>query len=260
IRNLARMAALNYMLDPKIGFGQVDPSTGKLTPEPTVTIRWENITAEHALDALLANYDLQIIENPKSKIARITRRDPVAPPPLITKVIRLNYAIPTNVIAAVQGVLDPKRSKVVGDLRTSQLVVLATEQEMADVDKLVERLDTPTPQVLIEARLLETSLNPKTSKGIDWSGTLENQHISYGNGLMKGTSPTTIPGQTATSLPIGRTVTPASSTTTVLSSILGDGGVSLNTSGGFTPNIGFLNADGVHAVLSFINKEADAKT
>src|SRR5262249_40670559 len=110
------------------------------------------------------------------------------------------------------------------------------------------------------ARLLETSLNPKTSKGIDWSGTLENQHISYGNGLMKGTSTTTTPGETATTLPSGRTVTPASSTTTVLSSILGDGGVSLNTSGGFTPNIGFLNADGVHAVLSFINKEADAKT
>src|SRR5206468_929660 len=75
IRNLARMASLNYMLDPKIGFGQVGPD-GKMTPEPSVTIRWENITAAQALEALLANYDLQLVEDPKSKIARVTKKDP----------------------------------------------------------------------------------------------------------------------------------------------------------------------------------------
>ena len=37
--------------------------------------------------------------------------------------------------------------------RTSQLVVLATEQEQAAVDQLVERLDTQTRQVLIEAQV-----------------------------------------------------------------------------------------------------------
>src|SRR5436190_15037243 len=57
IRNLARMAGLNYVLDPKLGFGQIDPATGKVTPEPTVSIRWENVTAEQALTALLNNYD-----------------------------------------------------------------------------------------------------------------------------------------------------------------------------------------------------------
>src|SRR5690242_16693098 len=40
IRNLARMANLNYMLDPKIGFGQPDPANpSRVLPEPTVTIR-----------------------------------------------------------------------------------------------------------------------------------------------------------------------------------------------------------------------------
>src|SRR5947207_3311442 len=89
IRNLARMAGLNYMLDPQIGFGQPDPAhPGQLLPEPTVSIRWENVTAEQALFALLNNYDLQLVEDPKSKIVRISRRDPAAPPPLITKVIQ----------------------------------------------------------------------------------------------------------------------------------------------------------------------------
>ena len=74
------------------------------------------------------------------------------------------------------------------DIRTSQLIVMATEAEMPEVEQLIERLDTKTKQVLIEARLLETMINPTTSKGIDWSGTLAAQHVSYGNGVMSGTT------------------------------------------------------------------------
>jgi len=264
IRNLARGAGLNYMLDPKIGYGQMG-TDGKPIPEPTVSIRWENVTAEQALLSLLNNYDLQLVEDPKSRIARITKKDPLAPPPLTTKVIQLKYASPTNVIIAVQNTLTDKRSKVVGDIRTSQIVVLATEQEQLDVDLLVERLDTITKQVLIEARLLEMTMNPTTAKGIDWSGTLEAQKFSFGNGIMSGASTTTTPGApTTTTLPGGRTVTttPESSVTTTLNSIIGGGGGGLgfSTLTGLTPATGFLNADGVKAVLSFINKEADAKT
>ena len=85
IRNLARQAGINYMLDPKIGFGQIGPD-GKPTAQPNVSIRWENITAEQALAALLNNYTLQLVEDPKSKIARVTVKDPAALPPLITKI------------------------------------------------------------------------------------------------------------------------------------------------------------------------------
>ncbi len=43
----------------------------------------------------------------------------------------------------VQSVLLDKRSKVIADVRTSQLVIVATEKEIAAVDELVARLDTP---------------------------------------------------------------------------------------------------------------------
>jgi type II secretory pathway component GspD/PulD (secretin) len=115
--------------------------------------------------------------------------------------------------------------------------------------------------VLIEARLLETSMNPSTSKGIDWSGTLEAQNVTFGNGIMSGQSTTTMPG-TPTTTTVGQrtiTTTPASSTSSVLDSILGNGGLSANTARGFTPSTFFLNADGVHAVVSFLNKYAEAK-
>src|SRR5260221_1006260 len=147
IKNLARQAGLNYMLDPKVAFGQVGPD-GKPIPQPTVSIRWENVTAEQALNALLGNYNLQLTEDTKSKIARITVKDPAAPDPLVTHIYQLKYATPTNMMIAVQNTFVDKRSKVVADVRTSQLVILATEKEMPGIEDLITRLDTQTKQVL----------------------------------------------------------------------------------------------------------------
>ena len=66
IESLARLAGINYLLDPKIGYGQPD-ATGEIKPEPTLSIRWEHVTAEQALEALLDNYGLQLVENPKTE-------------------------------------------------------------------------------------------------------------------------------------------------------------------------------------------------
>ncbi|MDR3456008.1 MAG: hypothetical protein P4N60_01070 [Verrucomicrobiae bacterium] len=71
IENLARQADINYMLDPKIGYGQAD-EYGRLKREPELNLRWENISARQALLAVLDNYDLQLIDDPKTGISRIT--------------------------------------------------------------------------------------------------------------------------------------------------------------------------------------------
>src|ERR1017187_7379618 len=81
IENLARQAGINYLIDPKIGYGQPDQN-GQLKPDPPLSISWENVTAEQALMALLDNYGLQLSEDRKSQIARITAKDPMAPLPL----------------------------------------------------------------------------------------------------------------------------------------------------------------------------------
>ena len=41
--------------------------------------------------------------------------------------------------------------------------------------------------------------------------------------------------------------------------MLGTGGLGWNSAGGFSPATGFLNADGVHAVLSFLNTYTETK-
>ena len=266
IKNLARQAGLNYMIDPKVGFGVPGPD-GKITPQPNVSLRWEKVTAQQALEALLSNYNLQLVEDPKTRIARVTIKDPAAPEPLFTKIIQLKYTGPSNVLAAVQATLiteasGKQRGKVIADIRTSQLVVVATEKEQTAVQELIARLDLPTKQVLIEAKILETTVNPKTVKGIDWSSTLSSQKISFGNGITTGETKTTLPGTpTTVTLPGGRTITTASesSSQTILNTVLGSGGVSLDTLKGFSPQTAFLNADGLNIALSFLNSSADTR-
>src|SRR2546426_12311277 len=51
IKNLARQANLNYILDPKVPYGQPDEK-GVVRPMPTISIRWEKLTAQQALIAV----------------------------------------------------------------------------------------------------------------------------------------------------------------------------------------------------------------
>jgi len=143
IEHLARQAGINYQLDPKIGYGQPDQS-GQLKNEPQLSIRWENLTAQNALQALLDNYSLQLMADKQTGIYRITAKDPLAPPPLVTRVLQLQYASMSNMTAAVQSVLSDKRSRVLADARTSQLLVVATDGEQTAVDTLVTVTLTPT--------------------------------------------------------------------------------------------------------------------
>ena len=41
---------------------------------------------------------------------------------------------------------------------------------MDNIRKLLVKIDKPTKQVMIEARLVEVTANPKQSYGIDWAG------------------------------------------------------------------------------------------
>jgi hypothetical protein len=63
IKNLARQAGINnFMIEPNI-FKQ---------PESTVSFRWENITAKSALERMLKEQGLFIVENPQTGVARIS--------------------------------------------------------------------------------------------------------------------------------------------------------------------------------------------
>ncbi len=228
IRNLARQSGLNFQFDPRVTSSN----------QPNVSIRFENVSAHEALTAVLENYNLALAKDNKSKIARVTIKDPKAEDPLVTRILQLRYADPSNLVSVVKGTLSG-RSSVVPDSRTSQIIVNTTEKELDGFTNLVAKLDTATRQVLIEAKLLETSKNPKTMKGIDWSGTLKEQHFSFGNNLK------------------AKPVIEYESDNHVLATTQPK--VLVDTAKGFNPATAFLDADGVSAVLSFLNTDTDTE-
>jgi type II secretory pathway component GspD/PulD (secretin) len=246
IRNLARQSNLNFQFDPKI----------TASNQPNVSIRFENVTAQEALLAVLENHNLALVKEPKQKIARVTFKDPKAEDPLFTRIVQLKYSDPTNLIAIVKGTLSP-RSSVVADRRTSQLIVTTTEKEMDALEQTIEKLDTPDRQVLIEAKLIETARAPSTIKGIDWTPTLEGQRIVMGNNALPGTPPT--PATPAIITPTGIIPgTPASPGT--IGGIVQNPALIASTAGRFfQPSTAFLNADGLAVVLSFLNKDSDSE-
>ena len=228
IRNLARQSNLNFQFDPRV----------TTSNQPNVSIRFENVSAQEALQAVLDNYSLALAKDPKSKIARVTIKDPKAEDPLVAKIIQLKFSDPSNLVSIVKTTLSP-RSSVVADPRTSQLIINTTEKELDGVMKLITTLDSPTKQVLIEAKLIETSKAPSTIKGIDWSGTLEAQRIAFGN------------NQQSAPVLAGESVNRPLATSWPR--------LMVDTAKGFNPATAFLDADGVSAVISFLNKDSDTE-
>jgi len=272
IRSLAALAELNIQFDSKME-NQVDPVTHAPVAPPTIKEKWRNITAMQAMQALLDKYGLQMKRNPNTSIVTIGAKEPNAVEPQVMKVIQLGYSDPTNIVAEVSKAL-PELVTMIADPRTHQVIVRTTEREMPAVEKLISQLDSATGQILIEAKIIETTKDISSAKGIDWTGTTAAQHVSFGNGLTggtttqntqtgngTGTTATAPGGRTSTGNPLATIINNSSSfVTTTLGSTAQAGGISVNTASGFSPKTAFLNSDGVSAVLQFLNSDADTKS
>ncbi|MDI6795569.1 MAG: type IV pilus secretin PilQ [Desulfatibacillaceae bacterium] len=57
------------------------------------------------------------------------------------------------------------------DVRTNTVLIIATEENIREARAIVEQLDRPTPQVMIEARIVEASSTFQRDIGIDWGGS-----------------------------------------------------------------------------------------
>ncbi len=269
IQMLGRLSKLNILVDPRIktgGIRQIGTNVIELPPVATNTVSLSSfggVTPRQTLDALLNNYGLMLIQDRNTGFSQVTFRDPTAKEPVYTYTIPLRYSNTTNVAQLVQVTFPTARA--LPDNRTAQLVILATQREYDAITNLVASLDTPTKQVLIEARFLETFTNPKSLKGIDWTDTLQAQRVTFGNGFLSRNSVNTTktPGDPVTG-PGGVTTTPDRTSQTVSESTStldpsSNPGLAFSTAGGMTPATAFLNAQGVNAVLSFLNSESESR-
>ncbi len=90
-------------------------------------------------------------------------------------VIKIDYADPKKLEKTLQGFLtkdkDGKtRGSVVLDEHSNSLVISANTQDLENMIPIIEKLDKPTPQILIKANIVETSKSVARDLGIKWGG------------------------------------------------------------------------------------------
>jgi type IV pilus assembly protein PilQ len=107
--------------------------------------------------------------------------------PLQTSVIVLNYAKAEDLVSILKdkaNSLLSDRGSVTVDKRTNALLLNDTPETLSGVRTLIEKLDTPVKQVLIEARIVEVARDFERTLGIRW-GVSKADHLS---GTLEGAS------------------------------------------------------------------------
>lgn len=77
--------------------------------------------------------------------------------PLLTKIFPISFANIDDLQKIVAEYSTEKRGKISKDTRTNSLIVKDTSEVIEKIKKIVELLDTQTPQVLIESKIVEVS-------------------------------------------------------------------------------------------------------
>ncbi len=87
---------------------------------------------------------------------------------LETRIYRLSYARPLEIQKNLLQILPEAEGEVLVDVRTNCLVVTASPLLLNKIDVLVHNWDRQVPQVLIEAKIVQVTLERGRLLGVDW--------------------------------------------------------------------------------------------
>ena len=155
----------------------------------SITLRLQNVPWDQALDLVLKTRGLDsrqignvLMVAPAQEIAERERQEIEANKqlaelaPLQSEFIRIRYAKAIDVVGLFEagseegGSLISERGSVVVDERTNSIVVTDTAAKLAEIRDLIEKVDIPIRQVMIEARIVIASSNIDEQLGIRWGG------------------------------------------------------------------------------------------
>ncbi|TRZ97041.1 MAG: type IV pilus secretin family protein [Deltaproteobacteria bacterium] len=143
--------------------------------------------------------------------------------------IPVSYSKASELLAKIKP-LTSKYGKLDSDDRTNVLIIRDLPQNITEVRALVATLDTATPQVLIEARIVEVDTTFSRELGIQWGGSYRagSGATSYGMTGAQDTSGASVPGSAvgaATTNPFTATTPPPTYAVNLPAAIgLGSGG------------------------------------
>src|SRR5204863_4599333 len=155
LRLLARQAKINMVVSEAV--------------VGTVTMRLEDVTAIQSVAIIVKAKGLFLdkidnvyyVKTAAERTAEPTESDNY----------QFSYARAKDVAPLVAGQLSSKDAPQI-DERTNTIFYRETRTNMDNIHKLLAQIDRPTKQVMIEARLVEVTANPRQSYGINWAGVV----------------------------------------------------------------------------------------
>ncbi|MFM5162802.1 type IV pilus secretin PilQ [Aeromonas rivipollensis] len=167
-----------------------------------ITLRLDGVPWEQALDIILKvrGLDKRLDNNillvaPADEIAarekqQLESRNQVADlAPLYTEYLQINYAKASEVAALLSSdstkLLSP-RGAVSVDERTNVLVVKDTADVISNVKRMLDILDIPVKQVVIEARMVTIDDGFDEALGVRWGVTKNDGHGNGTSGTIEG--------------------------------------------------------------------------
>ncbi|MEM1404953.1 MAG: type IV pilus secretin PilQ [Pseudomonadota bacterium] len=154
-----------------------------------ITLRLQNVPWDQALELVLKTKGLDkrqignvLMVAPAAEIAERERQEIEANKqiaelaPLRSEFIRIRYANAADLVNLFQagsedgGSLISSRGSVIVEQRTNSLIVTETSSKLAEIRDLIDRVDIPIRQVMIESRIVIAQSDLEKELGIRWGG------------------------------------------------------------------------------------------
>ena len=141
-----------------------------------VNIQLKDVPWQKALEVILSTYGysyeqrgtvilVTTVDNLKKR--REDAKTLADQEPLATEAFELNFSKAEDVVKSMDK-MKSTRGGITFDVRTNAVIVTDVASNLERMREVVKKLDTVTPQVLIEAKIIETTLNRSDTLGIDW--------------------------------------------------------------------------------------------
>lgn len=109
--------------------------------------------------------------------------------PLQIKIIPVSYLALADAVTKLNS-LKSKKGVVISDAQTNSLIVTEVEENIVKMEKLLEAIDIPPKQVLIEGKIIEAVESFSKGLGLNWSASGTPKILSQTGGV--GGSPITV--------------------------------------------------------------------
>jgi type IV pilus assembly protein PilQ len=137
----------------------------------SVSIKLRNVTWQQVFSVVLEPLNFTYIMD--GNIIKIMSREELAVEPVDTRVFIVDFAKAAEIRSSVEPMIDAsKGGRIQVDERSNALVITERPSRMNDIQEIIETLDRPTEQVMIESKFVEITGRESDSIGVDWQSLI----------------------------------------------------------------------------------------